>query len=411
MPLPRSRARLGSVMLVLALTAGTALAQIAPPVDQGPPNFPGATPAFPGQTRAPAADSGLKLDVAEIAGGLEHPWGLALLPDGGYLVTERPGRLRHVGADGRVSDPISGLPAIAARGQGGLLDVTLGPDFDTDRLIYWTYAKPMGGGRFATAAARGRLAEDLSALTAVADIFVQDPPSPTAMHYGSRIVFDGSGTAWITTGEHSAPAERVLAQDLGTSYGKVLRVRPDGSAPPDNPFVGDAARVPAIWSYGHRNIQGAAIHPVTGALWTIEHGPKGGDELNMPIAGGNYGWPVISYGVNYDGSPVGDGLTAAAGMEQPVYYWDPVIAPGGMTFYSGGMFVDWEGDLLVGAMNPGALVRLTIDSAGLVASEERLLTDLGRIRDVEEAPDGAVLLLVDADNGRLLRVTPAGTSD
>lgn len=395
-----------ALLLALALPAG---AETGAPVEQGLPNVPDFRPAFEGQTRAPEALSNLRLQVSEIAGGLVHPWGVALLPEGGYLVTERPGRLRVVAEDGTLSDPVAGLPDIRARGQGGLLDVTLGPDFATDRMIYWTYAKPMGDGLSATAAARGRLSEDLTEVTGAEDIFVQDPPSPTAMHYGSRILFDPSGIAYVTTGEHSSEAERVFAQDLDKTYGKVIRIRPDGSPPPDNPFVGQAGAVPAIWSSGHRNIQGAAIHPATGALWTIEHGPQGGDELNMPLAGGNYGWPVISYGVNYDGSPVGDGLTAATGMEQPVYYWDPVIAPGGMAFYPGGMFVDWEGDLLIGAMNPGALVRLRIDSSGLVASEERLLTDQGRIRDVAVAPDGALLLLVDAEDGRLLRVTPDGT--
>lgn len=399
---------IAATLLALALPAQ---AQTGAPVEQGAPNVPGNTPAFEGQTRAPEERSGLQLQVTEIAGGLVHPWGVAVLPEGGYLVTERPGRLRVVTEDGILSDPIAGLPDIRARGQGGLLDVTLGPDFAADRVIYWTYAKPMGKGLSATAAARGRLSEDLTEVTGAEDIFVQDPPSPTAMHFGSRIVFDPAGIAYVTTGEHSAEAERGFAQDLDKTYGKVIRIRPDGSAPPDNPFVGQSGAVATIWSLGHRNIQGAAIHPATGALWTIEHGPMGGDELNMPQAGGNYGWPVISYGVNYDGSPVGEGLTAAAGMEQPVYYWDPVIAPGGMTFYPGGMFIDWEGDLLIGAMKPGALVRLGIDSSGLVASEERLLTDQGRIRDVAVAPDGALLLLVDADDGRLLRVTPGGTAN
>ncbi len=398
----------GAILLALLLPAQ---AQTGAPVEQGPPSVPDFRPAFAGQTRAPEARSDLRLKVAEIAGGLENPWGIAILPEGGYLVTERPGRLRVVSEDGTLSDPVAGLPAVLARGQGGLLDVTLGPDFATDRMIYWTYAKPMGDGLSATAAARGRLSEDLTEVTGAEDIFVQDPPSPTAMHYGSRILFDATGIAYVTTGEHSSEAERVFAQDPGKTYGKVIRIRADGSAPPDNPFVGQAGAVATIWSLGHRNIQGAAIHPATGALWTIEHGPQGGDELNMPLAGANYGWPVISYGVNYDGSPVGDGLTAAAGMEQPVYYWDPVIAPGGMAFYTGGMFVDWEGDLLIGAMSPGALVRLRIDSSGRVASEERLLTDQGRIRDVAVAPDGAVLLLVDADDGSLLRVTPDGTAN
>jgi aldose sugar dehydrogenase len=372
---------------------------------------PDLAPAFAEQTRAPEARSGVELVVEEIAGGLEHPWGVALMPDGAMLVTERPGRLRVIGRDGSVSAPVAGLPEVAARGQGGLLDVAVGPGFAEDRTIYWTYAKPMGPGRYATAAARGRLSEDLTQVTGAADIFVQEPPSPTPAHYGSRIVFDGEGqSVYVTTGEHRTDAERGKAQDLAATYGKVIRIRPDGSVPPDNPFVGDPDALEAIWSYGHRNIQGAAIDPSTGQLWTVEHGPQGGDELNMPQAGLNYGWPVISYGENYDGTPVGDGIADAEGMEQPVYYWDPVIAPSGMTFYQGSLFPDWQGDILIGSLTPGALVRLEL-ADDKVVGEERLLTDRGRIRDVIEAPDGALLVLTDADDGELLRLTPRGVTD
>jgi glucose/arabinose dehydrogenase len=396
-----------------AAAAAAACAQA--PVAQGPQNVPEFAPAFAEQTRAPEAPSGVTLAVETVAEGLEHPWGMALLPDGALLVTERPGRMRVVRPDGSVSDPIAGIPEVHARRQGGLLDVALGPDFAEDRLIYWTYAKPLGDGMSATAAARGRLAEDLSQVTEVADIFVQQPPSPTPMHYGSRVLFDGSQNIYVTTGEHSSARERGLAQDIGTGYGKVIRIRPDGSAPPDNPFVGKPGALETIWSYGHRNIQGADIDPETGLLWTVEHGPRGGDELNMPQAGMNYGWPVISYGENYDGSPVGDGLTAAQDMEQPVYYWDPVIAPAGMSFYRGTLFEGWQGDLLVASLDPGALVRLELardTTAGetRVVGEERLLTDRGRIRDVAEAPDGALLVLTDAANGALLRLTPGGTA-
>jgi glucose/arabinose dehydrogenase len=345
--------------------------------------------------------------VVKIVAGLEHPWGLAFLPDGRMLVTERPGRLRVIGADGDVSDPVAGLPEVAARGQGGLLDVAVGPDFAEDRMIYWTYAKPVEGGS-ATAAARGRLAEDLTEVTEVQDIFVQEPPAPRGGHYGSRIVFEPEGqTLFVTTGERQRPRNRVKAQDLHTTYGKVVRIRPDGSAPPDNPFVGDPDAIETIWSYGHRNIQGAALDP-DGRLWTVEHGPQGGDELNMPQAGMNYGWPVITYGEDYDGTPIGDGISSATGMEQPVYYWDPVIAPSGMTFYQGEMFPEWQGSILIGSLTPGALVRLQV-ADDMVVGEERLLTDQGRIRDVVQAPDGALLVLTDAENGALLRLTPEVT--
>lgn len=368
------------------------------PVPQGAPNVPEFKPAFAGQTRAPEADSGVALKAEVLAGGLEHAWGIAPLPEGGYLVTERPGRLRVMAADGRLSPPVAGLPEVYAHRQGGLLDVALGPAFAQDRVIFWTYAKPMGGGLSATAAARGVLSEDRSGLSDVRDVFVQAPPSPTAGHYGARILFDEQGHAYVTTGEHFTRSERVLAQDTGVPYGKVLRIGPDGAVPADNPFGN------AVWSYGHRNIQGAAIDPRDGALWTVEHGPQGGDELNRIAGGANYGWPVISYGENYDGTPVGDGLTQTAGMTQPRYYWDPVIAPGGMTFYKGEMFAGWQGDLLIASLNPGGLVRLELDG-DRVTGEERFLEGT-RIRDVQIAPDGAVLVLVDAPDGAVLRLTP-----
>ena len=391
------------------LLAGAACAQSPDAVDQPPPNVPGFHPAFPEQTRAPAIRSGFELAVATVAQPFEHPWGVALLPDGGYLVTERPGRLRVVASDGTISPPVAGIPEVVARGQGGLLDVAVSPTFAEDRTLYWSYAKPMGGGASATAAVRARLAEDASSLTDVQDVFVQDPPSPTTNHYGSRVVPDGAGHLFVTTGEHFSLRERQLAQDLATTYGKVVRVNLDGTPPADNPFAGDPAAIPAIWSYGHRNIQAAALD-AQGQLWTIEHGPKGGDELNRIEPGRNYGWPLISYGENYDGSPVGEGITAREGLEQPRYYWDPVIAPSGMAFYDGAMFPEWQGDILVGSLRPGALVRLHLDG-DKVTGEERLLTDAGRIRDVAVAPDGAVLVLTDAGDGALLRLTKGAVTD
>ena len=396
--------------LVFATIVTPACAQTGEPVAQGPKNVPGFEPAFPEQTRAPALAPDVELEVSTVAEGLEHPWGIALLPDGGYLVTERPGRMRVIGPDGAVSDPVAGLPEVFARGQGGLLDVAVGPDFARDGMVYWSYSKPMGGGTSATAAARGRLAEDGSALSDVEDIFVQEPPSPTARHYGSRIVFDGEGHAYITTGEHSSAEERGYAQDLGTTYGKVIRVGLDGSIPDDNPFAGRSDAIASIWTWGHRNIQGAAIRPSTGELWAIEHGPRGGDELNRIVPGANYGWPVIGYGEDYSGSPVGEGITAREGMEQPRYYWDPVVAPSGMAFYDGDLLPDWQGDLLVAALDPGALVRLRLEG-DTVTGEQHLLTDAGRIRDIEIAPDGAILVLTDEDDGAVLRLAPEPPSN
>ena len=367
-------------------------------------------PAFPEQFRAPITPSGVELDLEVIAGDLVHPWGIATLPDAdGWLVTERPGRLRHVLPDGSLSEPIGGVPEVHAVDQGGLLDVALGPDFETDRMVYLTYSKPMGDGLSATAAARGTLSEDMTALEDVEDIFVQDPPDDTAKHYGSRIVFPGDGTAFVTTGEHSSMETRVYAQDLDKTYGKVIRINLDGSTPEDNPYVGQDDAIDTIWSYGHRNIQGAALD-ADGTLWTIEHGPKGGDELNRPEPGLNYGWPVISYGKRYSGQPIGSGDAVQEGMEQPVYFWDPVIAPGGMTFHSGEVFAEWNGDALIGSLYPGGVVRLAFDDEGHVVEEERLLRDQGRIRDVELQDDGTFLVITDFESGSLIHVRPSPDS-
>ena len=387
-------------LLFTLLLATPAMAQ----VEQGPPNT-DFFPAFAAQTRSPALPA-TAISIADFATGLENPWGIAPLPDGHFLVTERPGRLRLVGPDGSLSEPITGLPQVAAIEQGGLLDVAIAPDFASSRMVWWTYAKPLSDG-FATAAARGVLSADGTALSDVQDMFVQTPPSLVPVHYGSRVVFDAQGHVFITTGEHFTDANRLLAQDLTTTYGKVIRLLDDGSIPADNPFAGTdtgAGNDPQIWSYGHRNLQSAAFSP-DGTLWTVEHGPQGGDELNHPGPGLNYGWPLVSYGENYDGTPVGSGFARAEGIEDPVYYWDPVIAPGGMLFYQGAAFAGWQDDILIGSLNPGALVRLKLQD-GVVVGEERLATDVGRVRDVEELPDGSLLLLIDATDGGILRVTP-----
>ena len=384
----------------LALLAGTAAAQ---PVDQGPRNT-DLDPAFPEQTRAPARDSGVTLTAEPFAEGLENPWAIAELPDGaGFLVTERPGRLRHVSASGEVSEPIPGLPEVLDQEQGGLLDVALDPGFADNRRIWWTYAKPMGDGLSATAAARGTLSGDMAQVTDATDVFVQEPPSPTPMHYGSRIDFDDAGHVFITTGEHFTEEERQLAQDPQATYGKVIRLNLDGSIPEGNPFAGGGG-VASIWSLGHRNIQAAAVRPETGAFWLVEHGPQGGDELNRTEAGANYGWPVVTYGENYDGSPVGGGQAQAEGQDfvQPVYFWDPVIAPSGMTFVSGAHFPEWEGDALVGGLIAGSIVRLDLEGTGedtRVTGEERLAEGLGRLRDLLIASDGAVMVVLDESGG------------
>ncbi|GGD14991.1 PQQ-dependent sugar dehydrogenase [Aquisalinus flavus] len=374
------------------------------PVPQGEPNVPSQTPAFPGQTRAPQSDSGVTLQAEEIA-GFDEPWGMALLPDGAALVTERGGDLYMVSAAGEKSSPITGVPEVDNRDQGGLLDIAISPDFSSDRMVYIAFSEPRGDNENGTSLARGTLSEDMTALENVEVIFQQMPSWESTKHFGNNIEFDGDGHLFLTLGERSLPEPRQLAQDLDAHLGKVVRLNMDGTAPDGNPFTDRDGALPEIWSYGHRNIQGADIHPETGRLWTIEHGPAGGDEINIPSAGTNYGWPVVTYGEDYDGTPIGDGITEREGMAQPVYYWDPVIAPGDMVFYEGAMFADWQGDLLVASLKPGAIVRLELDGERIVG-EERLLTDLARIRDIDVDKDGSLLILTDETNGGLYRVTP-----
>ncbi len=338
--------------------------------------------------------------VETVARGLEHPWALAFLPDRRILVTERPGRLRIVDTAGKLSAPLTGVPKVWANGQGGLLDVAVDPKFAENRLIYLSFSEPGDGGA-GTAVARGRLGE--RGLENVQVIYRQQPKTGHGNHFGSRIVPAPDGKLFVTQGDRQD--QRPKVQDLSTTIGKIVRINPDGSIPQDNPFVGKEGARPEIWSYGHRNIQGAALHPETGQLWTVEHGARGGDELNHPEAGKNYGWPVITYGVEYAGGRIGEG-TARAGMEQPVYYWDPVIAPSGLMFYTGDAFPQWKGNVLIGSMQPGGLVRL-VHQDGKVVKEERFRGELGtRIRDVQQGPDGLVYLLTDEGDGRVLRLAP-----
>jgi glucose/arabinose dehydrogenase len=369
---------------------------------------------FPATGPASAVDATVTTETSAVrvrtfADGLVSPWGLAFLPGGDMLVTERPGRLRSVSAGGDVSDPIAGVPEVDARGQGGLLDVALDPDFNENRLVYLSFAEPAPGGVNSTAVARGRLSEDGARLDGTAVIFSQQPKVKSTNHFGSRLVFDGDGHLFITTGERSDRAFRGQSQALDSHLGKVIRVFADGSVPPDNPFVGQEGVLPEIWSYGHRNVQAAAIHPETGQLWEIEHGPRGGDELNIVGPANNYGWPLVSHGIEYSGAPIGDGRPQMEGVTDAIYQWTPVIAPSGMIFYGGTAFPEWQGDLFVGGLRSTALVRLELDGQAVIA-EERIIDDLDlRIRDVEEAPDGSLFLLVDDGDGEILRITPAET--
>jgi glucose/arabinose dehydrogenase len=334
-----------------------------------------------------------------VARGLEHPWGMAFLPDGRMLVTERPGRLRIVSADGKVSAPVSGLPKIAAVGQGGLLDVALHPKFAENRLVYFSFAEPGVGGQ-GTAAARGRL--EGNALKDVEVIFRQKPKLSGGHHFGSRLVFAPDGTLYISMGERGRMHR---AQNRRNHQGTIARVNDDGSIPKDNPFVNSTDALPEIYTWGNRNVQGMALNPWTGVVWAQEHGPQGGDEVNILKAGANYGWPVITYGIDYDGSIISN-LTHKEGMEQPLLHWTPSIAPSGMAFYDGDKFPQWKGDLFVGALKDRHLRRIDLDGDRVVGQEVLLKELRERIRDVRSGPDGNLYVLTDSPQGRVIRVEP-----
>lgn len=386
-PTPTTRRRLVAALALGPLVGRAAGAQsngFRLPLLNGGPVIPG--------------PQGLKLVV--LAGGLDHPWGLAFLPDGRWLVTERAGRLRTVSAGGELGPPLQGLPEVDARAQGGLLDVALDPKFADNRWVYWSYAEPGPGRSNGSSVARGRLAGDR--LEDVQVIFRQAPKLASTAHFGSRLAFARDGRLFITTGDRLF--HRDLVQKLDNLIGKIVRIEADGQIPPDNPYVKTAGARPEIWSVGHRNPQGAALHPLTGQLWTHEHGPEGGDEVNVIEAGHNYGWPVITYGVDYgSGKKIGEG-TAKPGMEQPVTYWVPSIGPSGMAFLTSDRYPGWKGSLFVGALRGQMLVRLELDGKRVVKEERLPLNEVGRIRDVRQGPDGWLYLLTDHADGRLLRV-------
>jgi aldose sugar dehydrogenase len=346
----------------------------------------------------------IEVIVETVSRSLENPWGLAFLPDNRMLVTERPGRLRMVDADGNLSQPIQGVPRVVARGQGGLLDVAIDPNFAQNRFVYLSFAEDRGEGRAGTSVARGRLNAEGTTLESVQIIFRQEPTHTGNNHWGSRLVFDREGHLFVTLGDRFDL--RNQAQNPANHLGKIVHIKPEGGAAPNNPFLTREDARPEIWSLGHRNLQSAALHPTTGELWTVEHGARGGDEVNIPQKGRNYGWPVISYGVDYSGAKIGEG-TKKAGLEQPIYHWDPSIAPSGMAFYTGDKFPAWRGSILVGAL-AGKLVSRLDTNGNRVTGEERMLQQLGeRIRDVRQGPDGFVYLLTDSRNGRILRMRPA----
>jgi glucose/arabinose dehydrogenase len=353
-----------------------------------------ASVAAPAAAQAPRAET--------VATGLDHPWAVAFLPEGSFLVTERPGRMRVVSAQGRVGPAVPGVPEVASGGQGGLLDVVLDSQFAANRTVYFCFSEPGRGGN-STALARARLAPDERSLQDVRVIFSAKPKVASSLHFGCRIVEARDGNLFLTLGERFSRKED--AQRLDTHHGKIVRIQKDGGVPRDNPFVGRAGALPEIWSYGHRNPQGATLAP-DGSLWMNEHGPQGGDEINLPRPGRNYGWPVITYGENYGGGPIGEGITQKAGLEQPLHYWVPSIAPSGMAFLTSDRYgAEMKGDLFVGSLKFGYLDRIQVTN-GKVAREQKLLEGVGRVRDVRQGPDGLLYLLTDEGNGKLVRVLP-----
>lgn len=393
--------RLSVTFIVLLLVTTAA------PVETAPRDAPYLEPAFAGQTRAPAVETQTPLQVTEIAGGFNEPWAIAFLPDGRMLVTEKPtGNLYIVTPEGKKSPPVKGLPPVDGRGQGGLLDVELAPDFEKSRQIYWSYYEPRKGGNGLAVARAKLVGEDgeKPRIEGLKVVFRMQPTLESTAHAGGRLVFTPEGNLFVTMGDRSIMAGRVQAQDLGSHFGKIARIKPDGSVPDDNPFAKKKGAKPEIWTSGHRNILSADLDEKN-RLWIVEMGPRGGDELNLIQKGRDYGWPTIGYGEEYSGERIHK-RAQAPGLEQPIYFWDPVISPSGLTIYSGELFPEWKGDFFIGGLSSRALVRLAVEDDRVVG-EERLLTDRGeRIREVVQGPDGALWLLTDSEDGKLLKLTP-----
>ena len=389
--------------------AGAPASCAVSPLETRAPNATGQAPAFPGQTRACGITSNVAHQVTVVATGFGKPWSVEPLADGSFLISEKAGRIRHVTADGVVHPAITGVPAVDARGQGGLLDLALSPSFATDRTIYFSFTEPRTGGN-GTAVGRGVLSSDGMRLEQVRTILSTKPTYTNNMHFGSRLAFGPDGFLYVTMGERSDNVTRPQAQDLGSHLGKILRITTDGQPAPGNPFIGRQGALPEIWTLGHRNIQ-AATFDTDGRFWSIEHGTRGGDEVNLIERGTNYGWPVQAYGVEYNGNPITSAAGAAKpqveGMQQPVYFWDPVIAPSGAAWYTGSAFPAWRNSLFIGGLASTRLVRLTFGTNGRVSGEEHLLVDRGkRIRDVKQGPDGNLYVIIDADAGELWRISP-----
>jgi len=405
-------ATIAGATIIAAALGQSVIAQNAP-VETRPAVTP-YKPAFAGQTRAPEEKLGVAFDRVTVAEGLDNPWAFTFLPDGRMLMTEqRSGAFRIIEKDGKLSAPITGAPAVAAGGQGGLLDVVLDPQFARNGMIYWAYSEPQADGKNNTAVASARLVlTPAPRLETVRKIYSQAPSLASRLHFGARLVFGRDGTLFVGQGERSIPDGQRQAQQMDSLIGKIVRINTDGSIPRDNPFVGKEGVRPEIWSSGHRNVQAAALHPETGELWEVEYGPQAGDEINIARKGKDYGWPTITYGVNYGPArtPITKGEQVKEGMEQPLYYWDPTIAPSGMLFYTGSAFPRWRGSLFVSGLQPqglpgGYIARLTVRGERVVG-EERLALPPGRFRDIRQGPDGAVYLMESGAQGKITKLVP-----
>ena len=374
---------------------------IGAPVEKNKPNS-DYKPAFKGQTRIAGVTTKTPYTSKVIAQGLKSPWGIAELPDGRFLITEKEGTMRIVTKEGKISDAITGLPEVDSRGQGGLLGLTIDLQFSKNRMVYWVFSMPVSGGNL-TAVAKGKLAANEKSIENAKVIYQAGPAHNGKLHYGGRILFDKKGNLFVSTGERSDLITRPKAQDLKAALGKVLHITTEGKPVTGNPFINKSGALPEIYSYGHRNVQGLALHPQTGDLWETEFGPRGGDELNLISAGKNYGWPTITYGLEYSGKPVGDPpIQQKAGLEQPVYYWDPVLSPSGITFYAGSAIPEWKNNLFISGLSSTHIARLVIKN-NKVIGEERLLAKEGqRFRDITEGKDGALYTIT--DSGKLYRI-------
>lgn len=358
-------------------------------------------PAFVGQTRIAGVKTKTPYDYKVITEKLTFPWGITSLPDGRFLINEREGNMRIVNANGDVGAPIAGILSVNSSGQGGLLGITLDPDFQQNRMVYWVFSENVSGGTL-TSVAKGKLSADESKIEGATVIYRATPAHRGNLHYGGRILFDRNGNIVVSTGERSDIVTRPQAQQLNSSLGKIIRITKDGKAVKGNPFENQAAAKPELYSYGHRNVQGLAFHPVSGDLWSNEFGPRGGDELNRPQAGKNYGWPTITYGIEYSGKKIGDVIQQKEGMEQPVYYWDPSVSPSGMTFYNGTQIPEWKNNLFIGALSGMHIVRLIIENNKVVGEERLLTSEMQRFRDVTQGKDGALYAIT--DQGRLYKI-------